>query len=386
MRVALIGLGGIAQSVHLPILQRLRGDVDLTALVELSPSRLNLLADRYGVAPRGRFTSLDHLLAAIKDGTIAVDAAIVATGGGHTDEALSLIRSGVRVLAEKPLGWSSQDLDSLEAGLADMGREPQDWLLIGYMKEYDPAVAAAKAILADVSVREVHVEVLHPADAAQLKFAHLEPSGIDDADPAVLGALAARGERSITEATGTQETSLRRLWSNVVLGSVIHDIALTRHLGIGLSHVIHARRVGDAFPGSLFGAGLTAGGAAWNLAWHFISDYPEYRETITVHHERGTVQLQFATPYILNAPTALRVCHGGDELSSQVAVRTWPQEEAFERELRALLTLAGGGSVEGSSLREARSDLASAQALWRACAESAGLDNEAGRGEAAPRH
>ena len=383
-RIAVIGLGGIAQSVHLPLIQRNRADVDLAAVVELSASRLAVLADRYGVPAGGRFTSLEALLSALADGSVRIDAAIVATGGGHTDETLALIRAGVKVLVEKPLGWSPQDLDALAQGLADLRRDPRDWLRIGYMKEHDPAVAAAREILADVVPREVRVEVLHPADGAQIRFARLEPAA-DDVEPATLAALTARGARSISEATGADDDTLRRLWSNVVLGSVIHDIALTRHLGLGLDRVLHARRQGDQFPGSVFGVGLTTAGVPWNLGWHFISDYPEYRETVTVHHERGTVQLEFATPYILNAPTVLRVCDGGDQLSSQVSTRTWPQEEAFERELRALLTLASGGNCGGSSLAEARTDLASAQALWGACAISAGLDVVAGSGDAAPR-
>ncbi len=379
-RIALIGLGGIAQAVHLPLLQRNRTDLELTAMVELSPSRLGTFADRYGVPEQGRFQSLDGLIAAIEAGSIAVDAAIVATSGSHTAEALALIRAGVRLLVEKPLGWSARDLDTLEAGLAQLGRDPAEWLRIGYMKEYDPAVAAAKKLLSGVTPREVNVEVLHPADGAQLHFARLAPAATD-IDQQVLADLIERGESSITEVTGNADPAMRKLWSNVLLGSVIHDIALTRHLGLGLDSVIHARRVGAEFPGSVFGAGLTVDGVAWNLAWHFISDYPEYRETVTIHHERGTVQLEFATPYILNAPTVLRTWSGADQLASQFCEQTWPQEEAFERELHALLDLAAGSAQEGSTLRHARSDFASARALWLACAAWVGRNDEADSGD-----
>ena len=382
-RLAVVGLGGISQSVHLPVIQRNRADVDLVALVELSRARLDTIAERYGVPAEGRFTSLDDLVAAIDSGDLAVDAAIIATGGGHTDEALALVRAGVKVLVEKPLGWSGRDLDTLENGFTEIGRSPEEWLRIGYMKEHDPAVAAAKALLADVTPREVRVEVLHPADGAQLQFAHLEAAS-DDVDPVTLAALSTRSQRSIDEAIPTADDTLRKLWTNVLLGSIVHDIALTRHLGLGLTDVIHARRVGDQFPGSVFAVGTTGNGVAWNLGWHFIADYPEYRETITVHHDKGTIELRFATPYVLNAPTVLRVSTGDDQLNSQVSEQTWPQEEAFERELRSLLTLASGGTPDGSSIRAARQDLASAQALWRACATSAGIDAETGSAAAHP--
>lgn len=383
-RLAIVGLGGIAQSVHLPVIQRCRADIDLVAAVELSPSRLATLADRHAIPTEGRFTSLEALLTAIDEGRLVVDAAIVATGGGHTDEALSLVRAGVRVLVEKPLGWNPADLDALESGLAELGLDAVDWLRIGYMKEHDPAVAAARTLLGDVTPREVHIEVLHPADQAQLHFARLEATA-GDVDPFVLATLDERAQRSIDDALGTDDPTLRKLWTNVILGSVIHDIALTRHLGLGLDRVLHARRVGDEFPGSVLAAGLTVDEVPWNLGWHFIADYPEYRERITVHHERGTVQLEFATPYILNAPTVLRTHEGGPEHRSQVTEQTWPQEEAFERQLRALLAMTRGDSVGGSSLPAARRDLTSAQALWRACAVSAGINTDPGSGDAAIR-
>lgn len=364
-RLAVIGLGGIAQSVHLPLIQRNRADVDLTALIELSPSRLATIADAYAVPTQHRFTSLAALIVAIEAG-LEVDAAIIATGGGHTDEALALIDAGVHVLVEKPLGWSVPDLDTLESGLDDLGLDPEQWLRIGYMKEHDPAVAAAAQLLEGVTPREVRIEVMHPADGAQLEFARLL-SASDDADRATLDALASRSHRSIDQAVGDADETGRRLWTNVVLGSVIHDIALTRHLGFGLAKVHHARRLGDAFPGSLIAAGSTEADVPWNLSWHFISDYPEYCERVTIHHERGTVELQFATPYILNAPTILRVRTGGPQLTSLVSEQTWPQEEAFERELRLLLRMTSGEPVPGSSIRAARQDLASAQSLWAAC-------------------
>ncbi|AQP48816.1 hypothetical protein BW730_16220 [Tessaracoccus aquimaris] len=112
--------------MHLPVIQRNRADVDLVALVELSRARLDTIAERHGVPADGRFTSLDDLVAAIDRGDLAVDAAIIATGGGHTDEALALVRAGVKVLVEKPLGWSGHDLDTLEEGLAEIGRSPRN--------------------------------------------------------------------------------------------------------------------------------------------------------------------------------------------------------------------------------------------------------------------
>lgn len=371
IRIALIGLGGISQSVHLPVLQRNRATVDVVAAVELSPLRLQRLSDRYGIAHR--YTSVAELVAAIESG-LQVDAAILATGGTHAADALTLIQAGVRVLSEKPLAYSFKELATLEAGLKAAGREPHEWLRVGYMKEYDPAVAAALQELEGKQIRQVSVEVLHPADGAQLAFARLE-SAPDDVSPEAVARGTQLFDDSIDSAIGAQVPDRqRRLFPGVVLGSIVHDIALTRHLDLGLDKVIHAAQWTDQFPGSVTAIGATKQGAPWVLGWHFIVDYPEYRERVTVHHESGTIELEFKTPYILNAPTVLTVRSQGAGFEHSVQERTWPQDEAFERELHALAKLASGEPQSGSSLDEARADLITAMALWNAITDSAGVN------------
>lgn len=390
VRVALAGLGVISQAVHLPLLRRNHRLVRLTALVELSPARLARHAELGGVPAGGRFTSVGALVEAIERGRIRVDCAILATSGSHVDDALALVRAGVRVLVEKPLALSHGELDRLQAGLERLGAEPDEWIRVGYMKEHDPAVARARALLDGLRPRHLGVEVLHPADAAQLRFARLDPPE-DDADPASRDGLAARTDRAVRQALGAlaDHDAMRRLYTDVILGSIIHDIALTRALGLPLEDVTAAARTGGALPGSVVAQGTTrarrdGGAIPWHLGWHFIAHYPEYRERIVVHHDEGSIELEFATPYLLNAPTALRVHSAGPDLGSAVARTAWPQEEAFERELYELVALARGRDAAGSGPATARADLVTAQRLWRACAAGAGVapdpDSEAGRG------
>ncbi len=382
VRVAVVGLGAVAQSVHLPVVQRNRADVDLVALAEVSPSRRAVIGSRYGVPDSGWFATAHDLATAMEQGRISVDAAVIATPGNHAEEALALIRAGARVLAEKPLAHSFLEVDELAAGLTQLGRDPHEWLRVGYMKEHDPAVAAARDLLATTVPREVSVEVLHPADATQLRFAQLEPPVVD-----VKRKLTDRAEHrlqhSISAAVGSVDTTWRKLYSSVVLGSIIHDIALARHLDLALVDVSHAMHLATPFPGSVIAAGFTAERVPFNIAWHFIKDYPEYREKFTIHHERGSVELEFTTPYILNSPTILRSRSSGEDLHgtqrpsarfpSAECATVWPQEEAFERQFRSLVAMTRDRFSAGSSIDAARNDLVSAQTLWRGCAVGAGI-------------
>ncbi|WP_043559443.1 Gfo/Idh/MocA family protein [Actinomyces israelii] len=384
IRAALVGLGCISQAVHLPVLRRNHRLVAIEALVELSPARLARHAELNGVPAQNRFGDVGALVGAIEEGRVHIDIAILATSGSHVDDALALVGAGVRVLVEKPLALSHSELDRLETGLARLGADPDEWIRVGYMKEYDPATARARHLIDGVRPRHLRVEVLHPTDASQLRFARLDPPD-EDVAPAVTAALAARTDEAVRDAIGgiASDDTMRRLYTNVILGSVIHDIALTRVLGLPIEEVLTAVHAGGSFPGSIVAQGMirpstTEDGPCgravpWHLGWHFIAGYPEYRERVVVHHDKGTIEIEFATPYLLNAPTTLRIRSAASPLGSATSQSVWPQEEAFERELYEMVALARGEGRAGSVLPASRADLAAAQRLWKACATSAGV-------------
>ena len=377
LAVAVVGLGGISQSVHLPLLARRWDLFRIAALVDLSATRTDELGSRYGVAPGARFGSVADLVAARAAGTLDVDAVVLATTGSHAPEVALLTAAGLPVLAEKPLALSVGEIDALERDAAADGRDLAGSLMVGYMKEHDPATARAREELAGVRLRAVTVEVLHPADAAQLGFARLLPPPLD-VDPATLAALTARTQRTVDDAVGDGlPADLRTLYTNVLLGSIVHDIALLRHLVGGVERVDTVTHWGEQMPGSVEVTGTVTGGARLHVGWHFIPDYPDYRETVTFHHETGSVQLVFSVPYLLNAPTELVVTSrvaapGGAPGEARVTSR-WNQQEAFENELLAFHALATRGTRAPSSLAEGRADVLVAQRMLAALAAGQGV-------------
>lgn len=48
VKIGVIGLGGVAQLVHLPNLTKMR-NIELTAVAETNKSRLNTIADKFNV-------------------------------------------------------------------------------------------------------------------------------------------------------------------------------------------------------------------------------------------------------------------------------------------------------------------------------------------------
>ena len=80
-------------------------------------------------------------------------------------------------------------------------------------------------------------------------------------------------------------------------------------------------------------AGRLAGGTRVTIGWHFLEDYPAYREDVRFHHVGGSVELTFPSPYRLHHPTLLTVSTGRDETRHRQVLDS--TDEAFENELIA---------------------------------------------------
>lgn len=99
VRVGVVGLGGIAQTAHLPLLRRRWDLFEIAAIADLSAERRDRIGAAYGVPATARFSSLDDLCA-----SGLVDAVVLLTAGNHAPEVLRVLDHGLPVLCEKPLG------------------------------------------------------------------------------------------------------------------------------------------------------------------------------------------------------------------------------------------------------------------------------------------
>jgi predicted dehydrogenase len=105
MRVALIGCGAIAESFHLPALQKAREGGLAITLVDPDQDRAAALGGPSGI----KDLASSHLEVADR-----TDAAIIATPHHtHVPIATELIRAGVPVLSEKPLGTTVAEVQGL---------------------------------------------------------------------------------------------------------------------------------------------------------------------------------------------------------------------------------------------------------------------------------
>src|SRR5690606_4454556 len=293
--VGVAGLGAVAQSVHLPLLARRWDLFETVAVCELSPSLRDDMAEQYGVTPAHRHADIEQLLSDPE-----LDGVLLLTSGSHGSAALRALGLGIPVFCEKPLAYTLAEADELAAAAAGSDRPP---LLLAYMKERDDAVTRLADLLATVDdVRAVEVRVLHPTGGSQLSYANLRPAAAD-ISPKVLAELHGRDAGLIDAEHGeATDVKVKAVYANVVVSSMIHDISLLRVLFGGLQEIDDVRIwPDDVDPPSVEVSGTLAGDARARVSWHYLPDYPSYRETVAVHHRRGSLQVTCGTPYVHNA-------------------------------------------------------------------------------------
>ena len=220
LRVGIAGLGIVAQAVHLPLLARRWDLFEIAALCDLSASRCAAIGQRYGVASSRQYSSIDDMCE-----RAPIDAVLVLTSGSHGSAVARCLAAGHAVLCEKPFAYSVGEADAVIAQAGDVPR-----VQVAYMKQYDAAFGRLRELLPDTStIRSIEVEVLHPSTSAQLLFANLLPA-TSDVDPVALEAVLAADQKSLDAALGAAGQDVRHLYSEVVVGSLVHDISLVRDL------------------------------------------------------------------------------------------------------------------------------------------------------------
>ncbi|HSJ61395.1 MAG TPA: Gfo/Idh/MocA family oxidoreductase, partial [Jiangellaceae bacterium] len=92
IRVAVAGLGAVAQAVHLPLLTRRWDLFEVAAVSDLSAGLRDAVGEQYGVPPQARYADVERMLA-----DADADATLLLTSGSHGAAALMSLRAGMPV-------------------------------------------------------------------------------------------------------------------------------------------------------------------------------------------------------------------------------------------------------------------------------------------------
>jgi len=368
VRLGVAGLGAVAQAVHLPLIERLRDAYTIDAIADLSPTLTMAIGERYRVDESRRFGTVEELVAAP-----GLDAVAILTSGSHAPAVDAALDAGLPVFAEKPLAFTRKEMDGIDTRLATTD-DPR--LHLGYMKLYDPAVMRAVELAAERrygNPRAIEVTVLHPTGDSQLAFAHLLP-GPTDVPQAVRAQLTEATHALQRQALGEAAAeAFGRLYTDILLGSVVHELALVRAFAGDPSAIDGSWVWPDgAWPPSFEMTGVLPANGRVSIRWHYLPEYAAYRELIRVVYERVTTELDFPSPYLMHRPTILRVTSAeadgrNDEVWTSV-------DEAFETELIGFHAMVVSGAAPAAGAAAGRADIVTCQRAIAALARARGVE------------
>ncbi len=136
INLAVIGLGSVAQMVHLPNLMKINGAV-VSAVAEVNRNRLNSVSEKYKI--NNRFTDYKDLL-----NNSDVDAVIITTPTHfHKQIAIDCLNAGKDVLVEKPLTRNVSEADEI----LECAKRNNRKLMVGMNLRYRPDSMLIKSLI-----------------------------------------------------------------------------------------------------------------------------------------------------------------------------------------------------------------------------------------------
>ncbi len=338
LRVGMIGLGEVAQIIHLPILETLRDRFTLIAICDISPTLLTAIGEHYNLPASARHLDF-HDLATRDDLDVVF---VLNSDEYHADCAIAAMRHGKHVLVEKPMCLTLAEAESIIRERDAAGVR----LMVGYMRRYAPAfLEAAKHIRALDTINYVRVRDIIGRNRLIIDQVHnvIRPNDF----PAGAGEdRQRRAAHLVTEAIGPVTPELTRSY-RLLCGLNSHDLSAMREL-IGMPQRVLAA-------------------THWNDGGylHVIMDYGDFQavlETgvdqqvrfdahIEVYGETSSVRVVYDTPYIRHLPTRAFVTSSEGEFLTQQELRP-TYADPYTRELETL----HASIVEGHEIKTSAED------------------------------
>jgi predicted dehydrogenase len=146
IRVGMLGLGAIAQVVHLPILTQIEG-VRLMAVCDADHAKARAIANRFGIP---RVHSNDEQVVRSDD----LDAIVICTPSHlHEAQAIAALESGKHVLVEKPLALDAASADRVIRAAARAERT----LMVAMNNRFRPDTVALKPFAQGGELGEIFI-------------------------------------------------------------------------------------------------------------------------------------------------------------------------------------------------------------------------------------
>jgi predicted dehydrogenase len=292
MRVGLIGLGEVAQVVHLPALQSLGHLFEVRAGCDLSPTLQEQVGKRFAIP--ACYGSTEAMLAA-ED----LDAVLVLNSDEyHAETVTTALEHGLHVLVEKPMCLSPREAEDIIRCRDRTGRT----VMVGYMRRFAPAFTEALGLLPTlgrVNFARVHDVIGHNQLMIDQTVDVIRPA---DIPRDLMEQRWARGRSLVEDAVGSVPDDLAGAY-RLLCGLGSHDLSAMREL-LGRPRGVAAAR--QWRNGGYIAALLDYDDFVVSYETGVDSQL-RFDAHLEVYGEAATMRVQYDTPYVRHLPTTLTV-------------------------------------------------------------------------------
>ncbi|SDQ73869.1 Gfo/Idh/MocA family oxidoreductase [Pseudovibrio sp. Tun.PSC04-5.I4] len=339
LSVGIIGLGEVAQLMHLPLLfddQRFK----VEAISDVSKELMDYIGTRYGVEKR--YASASELTM-----DPSLDAVFILTPDHlHADLLSVAMAADKHVFIEKPVCLNKHQIPAL----LEQQKQCSIVVFVGYMRRYSRSFLALKERMPDldrirhVRIRDIICEA--PYFTRQTRPVHRG----NDVPADIIKEGQARTTAMLREIMGDADQDQLRAYQ-VLTGLSSHSFSAMREL-LGMpKKVSYAEQHGGEIVLVLFDYGhFTA------LYEAVISDNAEFDAGIEVLTQNERYKITYDTPYIRNLPTQLSITRSTDEQTTTEIIGP-SYEDPFRIELDAFYKAIVNGDFHKTTLTDAANDL-----------------------------
>jgi predicted dehydrogenase len=288
LSTGVIGLGEVAQVVHLPVLRSLPDRFEVSAVCDISPG---LLA-RVGAGVPRRYSDATEML----DDTNLDCVLVLNSDEYHAEVTVAALDRGIHVLVEKPMCLSPREAEQIIAARDRSGAT----VMVGYMRRFAPAFVEATARiggLGPINYARVH-DIIGRNQLLIDQTAHVDRPG--DVPRSLIESRWARGRALVAEALGDVPDRLAGAY-RLLCGLGSHDLSAMRAL-LGPPRGVAAARM---WRDGRFIAALLEYDDYVVTYETGVDEQLRFDAHIEVYGERATMRIQYDTPYIRHLPTVL---------------------------------------------------------------------------------
>jgi predicted dehydrogenase len=346
LRVGLIGLGEVAQAIHLPTLSDLRTRFAIAGAYDPSRSLCELIRSRHaGVR------IFDTAEALIQDE--GIDAVfILSPDETHSRYVRLAMEADKHILLEKPACLTLREMDEL----LPWAERHQKVLFVAYMRRYAPAYLAAKAELPPPSeITHVRVHDLISLGTEFMRHSQdiLYPTDVPDELRRESHAARQALYREVVGEDAPQDL----VQAYAILTSMsCHHLSAMRELTGEPKRVLAAHRTNNGFNNT-----ITFDYGHYHCQYQAVIDrIGLFDAMIEVRSDTRRVRIVYDTPYIRSLPTRLEIAERGEDGVRQRIVGPF-YSDAFATELKTFHRHVVEGTRPKTDLADFRQDLL----LWK---------------------